>query len=87
METTVQLYLKRQLGAIWPLQLVLAEKVGVAPKAFDSAEESLLVERNLGMRDKAVEALARAAAFIAGRRPAPAGQAGLVALLRAAGYT
>ena len=34
-ETTVQLYLGRQTGAIWPLQLVLAEQVGVAPEAFD----------------------------------------------------
>ena len=30
METMIQLYLQRELGAIWPLQMVLAEKVGVA---------------------------------------------------------
>ena len=29
LETMIQLYLQRQLGAIWPLQLALAEKVGV----------------------------------------------------------
>ena len=60
LETMIQLYLERQLGAIWPLQIVLAEKVGVGAKAFDAAEQSLLVTRNLGMRDKALAIWRRA---------------------------
>jgi uncharacterized protein YbaP (TraB family) len=87
LETTVQLYLKRQLGAVWPLQLALAQKVGVGPKAFDTTEASLIVERNLRMRDKAVAALGEGGVMIAVGALHLPGKQGLVALLRAAGYT
>ena len=87
LETMVQLYLERQLGAIWPLQIVLAEKVGVGAKAFEAAEQSLLVTRNLGMRDKALELLAEGNAFIAVGGLHLPGRQGLVALFREAGYT
>jgi uncharacterized protein len=87
METTIQLYLRRQLGAIWPLQLALAEKVGVAPAVFDSAERNLLVTRNLRMRDKALPSLAEGGAMIAVGALHLPGKQGLVALLREAGYT
>lgn len=86
-ETTVQLYLARQLGAIWPLQLVLAEQVGVASAAFGSAEQSLLVTRNQGMRDKAVGHLDQGGATIAVGALHLPGKHGLVQLLREAGYT
>ena len=86
-ETMVQLYVTRQLGAIWPLQLVLAEKVGVAPKVFDAAEQSLLVARNLRMRDKALAHLDEGGAMIAVGALHLQGTQGLVALFRAAGYT
>lgn len=86
-ETTVQLYLRRELGAIWPLQLALAEKVGVAPKAFDSIERSLLTTRNLGMRDKALGALDQGGVLIAVGALHLPGKQGLVALFREAGYT
>lgn len=87
LETMVQLYLQRQLGAIWPLQLALAEKVGVQAKAFDTAEKNLLATRNLGMRDKALEYLAEGSAFIAVGGLHLPGKHGLVTLLREAGYT
>ena len=87
LETMVQLYLQRQLGAIWPLQLALAEKVGVPPKAFDSAEKSLLATRNLGMRDKALAYLEKGNAFIAVGGLHLPGRQGLVTLFREAGYT
>jgi uncharacterized protein len=87
LETTIQLYLTRQLGAIWPLQLVLAEQVGVAPKVFDSTERSLLVERNKGMRDKSIGELAEGGVMIAVGALHLQGRQGLVALLREAGYT
>lgn len=86
-ETTVQLYLGRQTGAIWPLQLALAEQVGVAPEAFTSLERSLLATRNLGMRDSAARHLAEGGAFIAVGALHLPGRHGLVALLREAGYT
>jgi uncharacterized protein YbaP (TraB family) len=87
LETTVQLYLARQLGAIWPLQLVLAEQVGVSPDAFISLEQSLLATRNLGMRENAVPHLTEGGAFIAVGALHLPGRHGLVALLREAGYT
>ena len=87
METMIQLYLQRELGAIWPLQIVLAEKVGVRADAFDAAEQSLLVSRNLGMRDKALELLVEGHAFIAVGGLHLPGRGGLVALFREAGYT
>jgi uncharacterized protein YbaP (TraB family) len=86
-ETMIQLYLQRQLGSIWPLQLALAEKVGVSAKAFDAAEQSLLVTRNLGMRDKALGFLEEGNAFIAVGGLHLPGKQGLVTLLREAGYT
>lgn len=86
-ETTVQLYLARQLGAIWPLQLALSEKVGVPPAAFDAMERNLLARRNLGMRDKALPFLDRGGVMIAVGALHLPGKQGLVALLRDAGYT
>lgn len=86
-ETMIQLYLQRNLGAIWPLQIVLAEKLGIRAEAFDSAEQSLLVTRNFDMRDKALEKLAEGNAFIAVGGLHLPGRQGLVALLREAGYT
>ena len=86
-ETMVQLYERRQLGALWPLQLALAEKVGVARQAFDSYERALLTTRNLGMRDGALPHLAEGHAFIAVGALHLSGKNGLVSLLRGAGYT
>ena len=86
-ETMVQLYLRRELGALWPLQLALAEKVGIARQAFDSYERALLTTRNLGMRDAALPHLAEGHAFIAVGALHLSGKSGLVSLLRGAGYT
>jgi uncharacterized protein len=86
-ETTVQLYLARQLGAVWPFQLALAERSGVAPAVFNSAEQSLVLTRNLGMRDKALEPLAEGGALIAVGALHLPGKQGLVSLFREAGYT
>jgi uncharacterized protein YbaP (TraB family) len=86
-ETTVQLYLTRQLGAVWPFQLALAERLGVSPDAFKSVEQSLLFSRNLGMRDKALAPLAEGGVLIAVGALHLPGKQGLVALFREAGYT
>lgn len=86
-ETTVQLYLTRQLGAVWPFQLALAERYGVPPDAFKSAEQSLVHTRNLGMRDKALEPLAEGGVLIAVGALHLPGKQGLVSLFREAGYT
>ena len=87
LETTVQLYLARQLGAIWPLQLELAGKAGVDPGAFASLEQNLLATRNLGMRQTATSHLDEGGVFIAVGALHLPGRQGLVSLLREAGYT
>lgn len=86
-ETMVQLYQRRELGALWPLQLELAEKVGVGRQAFDSYEQALLTKRNFGMRDAALPYLTEGQAFIAVGALHLPGKNGLVSLLRGAGYT
>ncbi len=86
-ETMIQLYQRRELGAMWPLQLELAEKVGIGRKVFDSYEDALLTKRNFGMRDAALPYLAEGQAFIAVGALHLPGKTGLVSLLRGAGYT
>lgn len=86
-ETMIQLYLQRDLGAIWPLQIVMAEKVGVRANAFDAVEQGLLFTRNLDMRDKSLPFLDEGNAFIAVGGLHLPGSQGLVALFREAGYT
>ncbi len=66
METLVQLYLKRDLGAIWPLQIAMARKHGMETNAFDTFEKHLLTQRNTRMRDRALSGhLAYGGVFIA----------------------
>lgn len=86
-ETMVQLYLARRMGALWELQLALAEKAGVPASAFASFERTLIVERNRRMRDAALPYLEQGGAFIAVGALHLAGDTGLVELIRSAGYT
>ncbi len=86
-ETMVQLYLKRQMGAAVPFQIAMAAKAGTPASAYDSFQKSLLVDRNARMRDKVKPLIDMGAAFVAiGALHLP-GKTGLVALLREAGYT
>lgn len=85
-ETLVQMYLTRNLGATMPFQKVLAEKSGVPVTAFDSFMKILVDDRNARMRDKAKPLLDKGAAFIAVGALHLPGKAGLVALFRNAGY-
>jgi uncharacterized protein YbaP (TraB family) len=87
METMVNLYLNRRMGAAWHLQLALAEKAGVGADAFEGFKQRLIIERNKKMRDAALPYLAAGGAFIAvGALHLPE-KTGLVTLLREAGYT
>ena len=87
METLVQLYLKRQMGAAIPFQLALAAKTGVPPSAFDGFQKALLFDRNERMRDTMRPLLDKGRAFIAVGALHLSGDKGLVALLRQAGFT
>jgi uncharacterized protein YbaP (TraB family) len=87
METLVQMYLKREIGAAMPFQLALAAAAGVPASAFDGFKKTLLLDRNAGMRDAAVPLIEKGNAFIAVGALHLVGSAGLVALLRERGYT
>ena len=87
METIVQMYLKREIGAAMPFQLALAAETGVPASAFDGFKKGLLADRNVRMRDAAEPLLQDGNAFIAVGALHLVGPAGLVALLRERGYT
>lgn len=86
-ETMVQLYLARRVGALWDLQIALAEKAGVPATSFASFEQKIIVDRNRRMRDRSLYYLEKGGAFIAVGALHLPGKTGLVALLREAGYT
>lgn len=86
-ETLTQLYLKRDLGAIWPLQVALAKKAGVDTKAFESYYENAIATRTKRMRDRAHMHLLRGGLFIAMEAQNLPGPSGMVALLQEMGYT
>jgi hypothetical protein len=85
-ETLVQLYLARDLGAIWPLQVALAKKAGVDPKSFETYRETLLTVRNKRMRDRAHVHLLRGGIFIAVGALHLVGPTGMVKLFEELGY-
>ncbi|MCB1547676.1 MAG: TraB/GumN family protein [Hyphomicrobiaceae bacterium] len=86
METIVQLYLKREIAAAWPLQRVLAREAKVGPVSLAAFKHQLLTVRNRRMHDAALPILAQGGAFIAVGALHLVGDDGLVATLRAAGY-
>ena len=87
METLIQLYLKHQVGAAMPFQLALAAKSGTPATAFDGLNKSLLVDRNIRMRDGMKAMFEKSPAFIAVGALHLPGKTGIVALLKEAGYT
>jgi uncharacterized protein YbaP (TraB family) len=87
METLVQLYLKRQMGAAIPFQIAIAAKAGTPASAFDGFQKSLLVDRNARMRDSIKALIEAGPIFVAVGALHLPGKTGLVALLRDAGYT
>lgn len=86
METLVQMYLKRELGAAMPFQIALASQHGVSADAFEGFKTSLLVDRNARMRDAAKSLLDKGDVFIAVGALHLPGSTGLVALFRDAGF-
>lgn len=86
-ETMLQLYLKRNISAVWPFQLVLAERAGIGREAFQGFNDELVVARNVRMRDGVLPHLAKGGAFVAVGALHLPGPQGLVELFRQAGYT
>lgn len=87
METVLQLYLKRNMGAAWPFQMALARLAGVDPGSLSVFQDKLVNERNLHMRDGALPLIEKGGAFIAVGALHLPGEVGLVKLFRDAGYS
>lgn len=85
-ETIVQLYLTRKIAATMPFQLMLAEKAGIAPSAYDEFLRILVTDRNVKMRDGAKPLIGNGGVFIAVGSLHLPGDKGLVKLLRDDGY-
>ena len=87
LETVLQMYLKRNMGAAMPFQIALASKAGIGAKSFETFERTLLVERNAGMVAKIRPELDKGRAFVAVGALHLTGKDGIVARLRASGFT
>ncbi len=85
-ETTLQLYLAGDMGAIWPLQAALAKKAGVDPQVLESFEQHLVTDRNERMFGRLSMHLDRGGLFVAVGALHLPGKAGIVQLVRDAGY-
>jgi uncharacterized protein YbaP (TraB family) len=81
-----ELYLARDVGAILPFSLKLAEKAGFDPTVFAPIERDLIDKRNVTMRDAALPLIREGNAFIAVGALHLSGKGGLVELLRAANF-
>ncbi len=87
METVVQFYLNRNMGAAWPFQILLARKAGIDPAPLAVFQEKLIVTRNTRMRDGVLPLIDKGGAFVAVGALHLPGDHGLVKLVRDAGYT
>jgi uncharacterized protein len=86
-ETMIQLYLKRDISTMWPLQAEIGKAAGLQPIALNAFEQSILINRNIKMRDRAGSHLAFGGVFIAVGAAHLPGKTGLITLLREIGYT
>lgn len=86
-ETTLQFYLTRKIGGVWPFQIALAEKAGIKETSFAGLQQELISNRNQKMLEAAKPHLEKGGAFVAVGALHLPGKSGLVSLLRQAGYT
>lgn len=85
-ETLIQRYLARDLGAIWSVQERLWRDAGFSAGVFQSFKRELLTKRNERMLQAALPMLEAGGAFIAVGALHLPGEDGLVALVEKAGY-
>ncbi len=86
LETMIQLYLQRKIGAIKPMFSYFSGKNQSLDNAYSAFKTHLIDKRNLVMRDRSVPLLERGNAFIAVGALHLPGESGLVNLYREAGY-
>jgi uncharacterized protein len=85
-ETLVQLYLTKDLGAIWPLQVALAKKAGVDAAAMKAYHERVIVERSKRLGNRLHQHLFRSGLLVAVDHSLMHGPEGLVAQVAASGF-
>jgi uncharacterized protein YbaP (TraB family) len=85
-ETLVQLYQRRRLGALTPLTKALKTPGSEDLELMSFFEDDLIKKRNHLMKDRALQLVAKGNAFIAVGALHLIGREGLVELLREAGY-
>jgi uncharacterized protein YbaP (TraB family) len=88
METTLGLYLRGEIGLVFPAATYFAPEKGASDlKDMALFEQKLITERNHNMADRAAKTLAKGDVFMAVGALHLIGDEGLVALLRKQGYT
>ncbi len=87
LETVLQMYLTRRMGAAVPFQMALAAKAGVDAAPLAAYQRELVLRRNHNMARAMLPLLDKGGAFVAVGALHLVGAEGLVALLRGAGYT
>jgi uncharacterized protein len=86
-ETRAQLYLTKDLGAIWPLQMALAKKAGVDEATLNAYHERVVVERSKRLGHRLHQHLFRSGVLVAVDYSLMIGREGLVAQIAASGFT
>ncbi len=87
LETMIQLYLQRRIGAIQPMFSYYSSDAKTLKTAYSEFQTHLIDKRNIVMRDRSLPLLEKGSSFIAVGALHLPGQMGLVNLIREAGYT
>lgn len=87
LETMIQLYLQRKIGAIQPMASYYSSETKTLKTAYSDFQTHLIDKRNITMRDRSLPLLEKGSSFIAVGALHLPGEMGLVNLIREAGYT
>lgn len=87
LETMIQLYLQRKIGAIQPMFSYYSSKSNSLKTAYSEFQTHLIDKRNIVMRDRSLPLFEKGSSFVAVGALHLPGEMGLVNLYRQAGYT